>query len=114
MCELRRSYKTQSRSYRSRHQLSSDFEEGKGERVSFLHPQEGNQPLLKLHECYRAVGIKYFKQIFFGIFLIKNLPYLASSYVTWTADIKNKKKDEEKMQEVSELDQLLRCFGDSI
>ena len=44
---------------------STDSEEGDGPRVSFMHA-EGTRPFLNLHERYRAVEIKYFKQIFFG------------------------------------------------
>ena len=79
--------------------------------MSFLHQEEGNKPFLKLHERYRAVSIKYFKQIFFGTFLPKDLPKLAAGYATWTAEIKSRKKeDEEEVQGVDGLTQLLRCF----
>ena len=82
--EPRRSRKSESRSrsrsYRDRYESSSDSEEEQGERVSFVH-NEDNKPFLKLHERYRAVSIKYFKQIFSGIFLSKNLSILASSCV---------------------------------
>lgn len=88
---------------------SSDSEQGHGPRVSFLHHQEGNKPFLKIHEQFRAVDIKYFKQIYYGTFKPKDLVKLAHGYSDWTWS-KNGKDKKEETQEASGLNQLLRCF----
>ena len=53
-------------------ETETDKEEGEGPRVSFVHTV-GIQPFLNLHNRYRTVEIKYFKQIFFGTFRAKDL-----------------------------------------
>lgn len=110
-----RSRKHKSRSRRHRYEYSSsstDSEEGAGERVSFLH-EEGNKPFLSLHERYRAVDIKYFKQIFFGTFRPEHLTRLASTtYITMdkkSSKDKNKDKDDD-IQDIVALNPLIRCL----
>ena len=87
---------------------SSSDSEGYGPRVSFKDNNEGNKPFLKLHERYRAVNVKYFKQIYFGKFQPKHLTRLAHNYFNWSMDKKDKKDDD--VQEATGLNQLLRCF----
>ena len=81
---------------------STDPEDNDANKVSFLH-QEGNKPFLTLHERYRAVDIKYFKQIFFGTFRADSLAKLSHTVAT----IITASKDNE---EVSGMVQLLRCM----
>ena len=104
-----------SRSHHRRHESSSrssssDSEEGEGPRVSFIH-QEGNKPFLKLHERFRAVDIKYFKQIFYGTFKPKDLLKLAYDYTDWAWSSESSKDKKNKgTQEASGINQLLRGF----
>ncbi len=96
-----------SRSHRRHHhrrcdsQSSSDSEEGDGPMVSFLHA-EGTKPFLSLHERYRAVNIKFFKQIFFGTFKPDRLTHLAQNPTDHL--------DSKEVQEVNGMVHLLRCF----
>ena len=87
---------------------SSDSGRRSRSKVSFQH-NEGNKPFLKLHEQFRAVDVKYFKQIFYGTFKPKNLVMLAQDYADWATKNSKGKKDE-VIQEASGLSQLLRCF----
>ena len=83
---------------------SSSDSEGYGSRVSFKD-NEGNKPFLKLHERYRAVNVKYFKQIYLGKFQPKHLTRLAHNYSNWSTDKKDRKDDD--VQEATGLNQLL-------
>ena len=112
-----RAHKHKSRSHHRRRHYSTDYssagtgtdsEEDNEPRVFFLD-QQGNKPFLKFHERYRAVNIKYSKQIFFETFQRKHLIKLAHSYADGVLKGKEKKKNEE-IQEATGLNQLLRCF----
>ena len=69
--------------------------------VSFRHA-EGKKPFLSLYERYRAVNIKYFKQIFFGTFKTEYLTKLAHNCTNRT--------DSDIIQETNGLVHLLQCF----
>ena len=93
----RRADKDRSRNRRHRHHSSdnsgSDTEDDGRQKVSFIY-NEGNKPFLTLAERYRAVDIKYFKQIFYGTFNPRNLPELARDHIDFI-EVKDKKKDED-------------------
>ena len=59
---------------------SLDSKIGDESRVSFLH-EEDNKLFLKLYKRFRAVDIKYFKQIFYETFKSKNLIKLVHDYI---------------------------------
>ena len=85
-----RVHKSRSRRHRRHRRYDSsdsdlDSEEGEGPMVSFLHAK-GTYPFLTLHERYRSVEIKYFKQIFFGTFRPTNLLKLSRSVVDRPGD----------------------------
>ena len=75
--------------------FSSDSKAENGSRVSFLH-EEDNKFFLKLHKRFRIVDIKYFKQIFYETFKLKNLIKLIHDYIDWTWSIKNDKNKKNK------------------
>ena len=79
---------------------SSEVEEV--DRVSFIH-SKGIRPFLTLHTHYRLVEVKYFKQIFNGTFLAKNLTKLGQNVTD--------RGDSEAAQEPRGVAQLLQCFG---
>lgn len=60
------------------------------------------RPFLSLHERFRAVNIKYFKQIFFGTFKSHHLTKLSHCYTTRAVN--------EDPHEVSGMVHLLRCL----
>lgn len=103
------------RSHRRRHcssessssSSSSDSEEGYGPRVSFKD-NEDKKSHFELHERFRAVNVKYFKQIFNGTFPPKHLIKLAHNYTDGTLNKADEKTED--VQEVSGLIQLKRCF----
>lgn len=71
-------------------------------RVSFLHLKSGDKPFLTVHEHFRAVRIKYFKQIFLGTFNpAADLLKLSDTHVRRTSGDDH---------EISDMGQLLRCF----
>ena len=87
---------------------STDSEDDGGVKVSFLHA-EGTKPFLHLHQRFRAVSVKYFKQIFFGTFKCDHLTKLAYGF--------NTKATNEDPQEASGIVQLLRgviVYGQAI
>ena len=59
---------------------SSDSKIENESRISFLH-KEDNKLFLKLHKRFRIVDIKYFKQIFYETFKLKNLIKLIHDYI---------------------------------
>ena len=59
---------------------SLDSKIGDESRVSFLH-EEDNKLFLKLYKRFRVVDIKYFKQIFYKTFKLKNLIKLVHDYI---------------------------------
>ena len=59
---------------------SSDSKTEDELRVSFLY-KEDNKLFLKLYKRFRTVNIKYFKQIFYEIFKLKNLIKLVHDYI---------------------------------
>lgn len=87
---------------RHRHRYSSDSDSEDASRVSFLHHEDDTKLFLTLHESYRAVSIKYFKQIFFGTFRPIDSLKLSATYINRPSD-----NDE---SEASDLSQLLRSF----
>ena len=108
-----RPHKSRSHRHRRRQDESSseseDSEAGVGPRVSFKQDPIGNQPFLSLHEHYRAVDIKWFKQIYFGTFKPKYLQNLSHTYAHWSVTTKSSKKDEDTINAANMM-QLLRCF----
>lgn len=93
--------------HRYENSSSSDTEESDKSRVLFMH-QEGKKPFLILHQHYRAVKIKYFKQIFFETFKPEHLTELAHNYRDrGFASTKNK---DINIPESNEMIHLLRCF----
>ena len=72
------------------------------DRVSFIH-SEGMRPFLTLHTHYRSVEVKYFKQIFNGTFLAKNLTKLGQNVTD--------RGDSDAAQKPKGVAQLLQCFG---
>ena len=67
-----------------------------------MHHTYDTKPFLTLHGSYRAVNIKYLKQIFFGTFRSVDSLKLPKTYLNCTNDIDD--------HEASDLSQLLRCF----
>ena len=99
----RRRSRTPSRR-RHRYEEGSGSEEVDRPRVSFLHSHsEGKRPFIKIHQRYRAVDVRYFKQIYDGTFRPEHLTKLASSYT-------NRLDKDDDVQEAVGLNQLLRCF----
>ena len=87
-----------------RHLVIEDSEtesEEEGPMVSFTHAR-GTRPFLSFHERFRAVDVKYFKQIFYGVFRPEHITKLAHSYVHRSAN--------EDIQEASGMVHLIRCF----
>ena len=71
-------------------------------KVSFVD-NAGKKPFLSLFEEFRAVNIKYFKQIYQGIFAPRHLTKLGSSYTDGMANLDKKDKKNEDIQEASGL-----------
>ena len=88
-----------------RHRLAIEDSETESDEeapmVSFTHAA-GTRPFLSIHERFRAVDVKYFKQIFYGTFRPEHITKLAHSYVHRSAG--------EDIQEASGMVHLLRCF----
>ena len=61
-------------------EFNSNLEEDNSPRVSFMYIKD-TRPFLNLYKRYRAVDIKYFKQIFFKTFKFENLTKLSREYV---------------------------------
>lgn len=77
--------------------------------VSFVD-NAGKKPFLSLPEEFRAVNVKYFKQIYQGTFAPRHLTKLGNLYTDGMANLDKKDKKHEDIQEASGLCQLLRCF----
>lgn len=78
----------------------SDSKEGASPRVSFLHHHDNDEPYLTIHERFRAVDIKYFKQIFFGTFTPADSPELSRTCINYGTHI----------PDPSDVLHLARCF----
>lgn len=96
-----------SHSRRHRHQFVEESSSGpksdEGSRVSLVHYDQDDKPYHTFHKKFRAVNIKYFKQIFFGTFRPEQSIELSRTPY-------NRMDNHKDVPEATDLIQLLRCF----